>query len=38
MWGKIFMLFQEVLIDLPETPDEPFEYAFRATFVPVCAT
>ena len=23
MWGKIIMLFQEVLIDLPETPDEP---------------
>ena len=23
IWGKIIMLFQEVFIDLPKTPDEP---------------
>ena len=26
MWGKIIMLFQEFLLDLPKTPDEPFFY------------
>ena len=28
MWGKIIIPCQEVLIDLPETPDEPFSKFF----------
>ena len=29
MWGKIIIPFQEVLIDLPETPDEPMRIFVR---------
>ena len=34
MWGKIIIPFQEVLIDLPETPDEPKNNVY-ASFIPI---